>query len=372
MAIIRHEINCLNSACVTGSYYYWVRLTTTSYSGTCTWYLEVCSKTVASGTTVTLLDSTGNTHATVSFNETEVTVKRVQFSTPPTTDSYRLNISTDSSVYTVKIICLQDTGDSCTGSETQIELGDSMSTNSISAIPMTNPKYFTYNSANWDGTIAAYLETDLKSDNASGTCYLVLQQDDGNWANWADITSLSVTGTSISRMRSNNIFSSLISGRHCRVAIYSNNSSYNAFVYLAKLIFIQTNTITKLEETQFIMITGDSGSTGLQVPRTKYNSSDWAGSAVTYKYSHDATNASDASQLYNVTDSEPITSVITGANQQVSDNFNAPTDGDVLGVNVTDTTGAVCYGRLLAIISLGGINLTAVQHDNHIDLSWIG
>lgn len=352
MAIIRHEIIVHNShvyeSVQAASQ---VRLTPENYSGDCTWYLEASAEAYSGTFSIVLEDSDENIHATLDFTEATPTVKRVEFSTPPTADYYFIANTGSGVAYTARVVCLQDTGSSCSGSETQIELGNHEETTSTVAVALGNPKYFTFNSANWNGTVKAYFEVSTYV-RTGGTGTFYLEEDDGVWGNWtAKATLTRDAGTGL--VRSSDIFSSLTDGRHYRITYKTSNSSYKTSIFLAKLIFVQTGAVTKLEETVSIIHRYDNGDTGLQGRYlAKYLSADWTGSTVVFRYSHDALNAGDSSRLYNVTDSAYITSAITGANQQVSSEITAPDSGDILGVYVVATPGQVCYSRLLAYVAL--------------------
>lgn len=73
-----------------------------------------------------------------------------------------------------RIVVLQSTN-SLTNTETQIEIGSATtSATNTTTLPLQSPKYWSYNSANWDGTVTVYAEaTYQNTQTASTTIYTV-------------------------------------------------------------------------------------------------------------------------------------------------------------------------------------------------------
>jgi hypothetical protein len=353
MAIIRHETVLVNHEIRSAGNYaaVQVKLSPANYSGTCTWCIEATGTTGSGTTSFILKDLAGNTHATLDFTETSPTLKRAEFSTPPTADNYYAAVSGDGIIYNPKVVCLQDVGSSCSGSETQIEIGGYISTTSTIPVPLGEPKYFAYNSAEWDGTISAYFDVSGGIDSP-GVATFYLEEDDGSWGNWEAITN--VTLDSYGFVRGDDIFDSLTNGRHYRISIKTSDALYDAGNYLAKLVFVQSGTVTKMAETMTMLSNSDEVSNFGPVPTglVKYLSADWTDSNVSFKYAQDAITSGDGSKLYNVTDSADVTSVIYGPNQQITTTITTPDSGDILTPNVTNWDSGINHCLLLAYVAL--------------------
>lgn len=112
--------------------------------------------------------------------------------------------------------------------------------------------------------------------------------------------------------------------------------------------------ITKLEPQYLLLNTADSGSTGLQSYMTLYDANEWAGVTTTLKASHDATNASDATKLVDITaapDTDLTNGAVSGANQQIgASGITGLVDDSEIDVNVTNTTGVVNASRIIVVV----------------------
>ena len=240
MAIIRQEVNIIDVVLTTAAdSNAVVYLNPGVFNGSLTWFFEIVGKVTSGTATVTLHDSTDNVHATISVTETDYSLKRAEFSTSPTADTYHVNLSggTTPSILLARIVIIQNTeANSLSLTETQIEIGNDEGTLSITYVALANPKYWLYTSANWDSISNVYFEANLVSNNKSYTAFAELEVDDGSWANWVAVTGsiLSVYGLTKARVRSDAI--KLIAGRHYRVGIESDNSKGIASIYNAKII----------------------------------------------------------------------------------------------------------------------------------------
>jgi len=131
-------------------------------------------------------------------------------------------------------------------------------------------------------------------------------------------------------------------------AYIRSNTSWATENYTLMARLVGVTGLTKLDLQYLLLCMPDAGA-GLQAMYSKYVSSEWTGGTLAARYSHDASNAADSSKLYNVTDAADITNAtVTGANQQIGASpFDLPTSGDLMDVNVTNSTGAVSAARIL-------------------------
>jgi len=274
MAKIRQEIPIIESSLGASSAIpgdELVTLNTGSYNGTVTYAFEaVASYSTAGTVTLRRNDGSGTVDATLTWTSSETTAsrKRVAF-TPPggATEyySYRGTAIASANVRISRIIVIQDA--TITSTETQIEVGsdqDGITGTSGAPTVFTNPKYWLYTSANWNGTIAAYFEGTIRSVSTKITASLQLQVDDGSFGGWANVTNglvQSSTGV-FDLVRAGSAFT-LTNGRHYRVVAYTSSSKSAIQASGAKIIMVQTDSPTLLEAQYLLLSEGDIG-TGLQ------------------------------------------------------------------------------------------------------------
>lgn len=245
MAIIRQEINILDhiwaSDASTGER---VQLDTTKYSGTVTYYFETVGK-VASGTlTLTLRrEGTATDDATINITATSYTRQRVSFTPPAGQTVYVINGVNGTSPFltSARIIVFQNAATIST-TETQVEIGEyNDSTTSVSDVPMTNPKYWLYTAANWNGAIMFYFEAVIGGSNTKSGGTATLQADNTSYGGWANVTNTALgPTTSILPVRYRSAaFNIGVTGTHYRLVYKSGTSKSPATVYGAKIIIDQ-------------------------------------------------------------------------------------------------------------------------------------
>ena len=164
MAQIRQEINILDSV-LSGagvSCLERVQLDTTKYSGTVSFYLEVVAKASAARV-VTLFDAASNAITTATTDSSNVykIYRSAAFSVVSATTNYFVHVANDGTdllVKSARIVVIQS-GSTITDTETQIEIGNyNTGRTAEAATALTNPKYWKYTAANWDGTKTFYAE----------------------------------------------------------------------------------------------------------------------------------------------------------------------------------------------------------------------
>lgn len=394
MATIRHEIN-IQGESYTSSPADRISFNSDSYNGSLTYFFEAaCS--VSNGTgTITLQNNAGTvTYATLTFTETSTTIKRAACSTNPATGTLKTVLSKTGTTCTVsqsKLIVVQTTTGGITASESQIEMGrGTAGTTSTSLVLSTYPRYWRYDSSKWDGTVACYLEATL-GITTGGTATAQLQVDDGSFANWADVTNGVVTATAYGLVRAGSAFTP-INGRHYRLAYKTDNASYTAYCYNAKIVVVQTGTITKLEE-QYLVDEVGQWQTGQKTRGFKWVASDWSADNVVFHYAHSANSSASAqAKLVDIDNSNADISgaTATGAYCKIAAaGFTMPTDGHRVVQNVVAVQ--ICDARVIAYVTdadqaksatdtllvkltetaiATSIVLTATKDGAHIDLSW--
>jgi hypothetical protein len=179
-AQIRQEINILDnvltaatSNVATSSEI--INVDPTKYSGTSTFYFEVVVKGSTSFTnTITLRRSGGSaddcTLSGISLTTSYQLFRSSACTMPSTATDYVVRVSSSGSgstdVKAGRVIVLQNFADvstNATSTQTQIEIGsNTLATSSTLTTPLNSPKYWTYSSSKWDGSLGVYAEVTYK------------------------------------------------------------------------------------------------------------------------------------------------------------------------------------------------------------------
>lgn len=259
MAIqIRQEINIVNTAyqgvgvasnTVSKEL---IQLDTTQYNGTVTYYFEIVAKGDLTGAGVQVIslrrsDGTSEQAITVTDTSSTYTLYRSTSFTPPagqTTYYAQINagtLNTGAFFKSARIVIIQN-ATTLTNTETQIEIGNASNTTTTTDTALTNPKYWQYTSANWDGTLTAYFESTFLTGTSKSAATMTLQTSTGIAApSWSNVASSAVTttGTVATRVRSGAI--TLVAGNWYRAVMKAGNSKSGITVYNAKIIIDQVD-----------------------------------------------------------------------------------------------------------------------------------
>ena len=185
---LRQEINILDSYLVapastiaTSSEI--IRFDPTKYSGTVSYYLEIVASTSASfSNTVTLRrngNSTDDCTVTIPTNtNTAYTLIRSSACSLTSAQNYVLRISSNAGgttgVKAARLIILQSfagtANSAATSTQTQIEIGSATTTaTNTTTLPLQYPKYWTYDSTKWDGTLTFSVDVSFKNTQTSSS-----------------------------------------------------------------------------------------------------------------------------------------------------------------------------------------------------------
>ena len=344
-----------------------VQLDTTKYNNPSYYFEVVADSTVSISFAVILYHGafTEVTRCTIPLLTTSYKrVRSAAFTPPAGVDDYGIQIDATAgatkNVKTARIIII-DNPSTLAVMETQIEVGSNATSTSTSLAAIANPKYWLYTAANWNGTPQFFFEAVFKTTNSKATATVQLQQDDGSFANWTNVTNGSVTSTQanqIVRVRTSSAFTP-VTGRHYRVAVSTGNSKSAMSIYCAKIIVQQTNP-TLLEPQYLLLNTADAG-TGLQTYQTLIDLTEWSAVTNTYKHAIDSDNASNSAKLQDIDNgnADITSSTVTGSNQQISADLAANfTSGHQVDVNVTNSTGTVAASRILVGVTLASETIT--------------
>lgn len=121
-----------------------------------------------------------------------------------------------------------------------VDMGQQTTSNSITAVPLTYPKYWAYSSSNWDPIPTKFtFYGSLYISNTGGTGYVLLQKSN-DWTTWATVpgTTTSLTGTSTTDFSLDFVPEN---NYHYRVAIYCSSTMYSVTLYNAYIIINQNS-----------------------------------------------------------------------------------------------------------------------------------
>lgn len=205
MAKIRQEINIIDTPLT------WtantsgtasnakIQIDSTQYSGTVSAYLEVVTNdsadTLANAYIRTGTTTYGDCSITAGDGINYTRKRGNSFTLPLGTNEFVLYVISSGNtseigrtIKSARVILIQDSAP-LTSTETQIEIGNNESSNSTAVHALTSPKYWTYTSANWDGTCTFFAEATYSTSSTKGTATITLQEDDGSW-NFSDLVTI--------------------------------------------------------------------------------------------------------------------------------------------------------------------------------------
>jgi hypothetical protein len=208
-------------------------------------------------------------------------------------------------------------------------------------------------------TTHAYLTIALKGINIDTTPQVttVLQEDDGNFANWATLATIGNTMADsgvVTRTRSAT-FTPTATGRHYRLAGgISNSRSHSIAIYNAKIIADQSGIVNKLEPQYLLLNTKSTAVGGTLGYPTLWDSSEWTTYTSVFKHATDAIGAGASASLVDISNSNAgvTNSAITGANQVMGNGMTMPITGHKIDTWLQNAGTEVDASRILAQVVL--------------------
>jgi hypothetical protein len=336
MAKIRQEINILAGESVadglSGSAI--VRLDTTQYNGTVTYYFEIIAVTNSSSDCVVRLTRLGTTtdDATITVGTSVTTKTRLRSSafTPPSgATSYFIRLDSVTNTCTVnvaRIIVIQEFT-TLTNTETQIEIGNAETgLLNTTQTALTNPKYWLYTAANWDGTLSCFAEvTYTQASNMKNTT-IVLQEDNGSFASWTNKVTIVNAGTAATPTLVRASFTPT-DGRNYRITTASSSNMITHSVFNAKVVVDQNTTSTIVDQNTASPANPRVFSATLTEAGQSFTPSS-SGNLLTVKFSLDKANSptgNAVAKLYNHSGTYGTNGKPTGTALATSDNFDVST-----------------------------------------------
>lgn len=254
---VRQEINILTSAlsgATAANSNEIVQVDTTKYVNP-TFYFEAVISGAASNTgTVTLRrggTTTDDASLTGRTTGTLTLVRSSAFTPPAGQTEYVVRNNADGTrsqtIKAARIVVVDNiaTASAFDVSQTQVEVGDTGTSTSLTAAALAAPKYWKYDSTSWSATVSASFEAVVKSSSTKSTVTALLQRDDGSFASWT--TAATVTTTSITPTRLRATFTPT-SGRNYRVALLTDSTKSAVTLYGAKVVVDQAPASTSVDQ----------------------------------------------------------------------------------------------------------------------------
>lgn len=338
-----------------------IQLDLTQYSGTPTFYFEAVFNGAASNTGTIKLhgNSSGTDDASLSgATSSTYIVSRVAFT--PTSQIYVLKIVGDGvrtqTVHSARIIILQNEP-SITKTETQIEIGNQTGAlTNTSVADITNPKFWKYTAANWDGTKTFNVDV-VWTTSAKNTVTITLCRTSDNAVN----TTIVSAGSNSTGYTRNSASFTPVDGETYKIRALGSTTKSSYSIASAKIIVDQSNQ-AKLEPQYLLLNTGDAG-TGAQNMLTTYNASEWDAGSGTITTTHlmDSDNASNTAKIVTGAgaDTGSSSAAPAGTIQQESTAFTL-LNATNYDTNVTNSTGVVAASRLKFVYSFVAAAVTTL------------
>jgi len=359
---IRQEINLLVSTGISSGTLTLdgnVELDTTKYDSNTTYWFEAVYAGAASNTgTIKLHDIAAASNVASLTGATSGTyiISRVQFTPTAGAREYMVQLVGDGTrtqvVNAARIIILQSET-SITKTQTQIEIGsESTGLSNTTVADITTPKFWNYTAGNWDGTTTFFVEVVWRTSAKNTTTITLCRTSD----NAANVTVVNAGSNSTGYTRTRVSFTP-VNGETYKLRSLGSTTKSNYSIRQGKIIVVQTNTPTKISPQFLILDQLDSTVVVSNLARcfTTWNLGEWDAGAgtVTYYHAMDSDNAANSIKLRNVTDSDDVTSTVTGSGQQVSSALTVGAGELVTGKNydcwVIDSTGAIASSRILVL-----------------------
>jgi hypothetical protein len=302
--IIRHEINILTGTLVhtsTSSSTAASEIATIdkpNFSGSVTGFLEIVYTNTSTNTATVQIIGGGANQVTLAASQATFAVAQ---STPGTfSNSFgRIQVNQLASAGTVtiksaKFIVLQDTGsDPLTATQQQYEIGNRETAKVNTAVAaLTLPKYWKYNSANFDGTKTFYAEITWQYTGTGNGTVKLQTSSNLTTPSWSDVVTIVSAGTAASATTVRSTSFTPVDGNIYRIVTNNSSSMGSLSIYNAKIIVQQTDAteITKFEEQYLLANTALAAGTALQTFLTKWDSAEWDGVTNTYVHQVEASD----------------------------------------------------------------------------------
>ena len=260
MAQIRQEINIIDhlASSVAGSVSYpseRIYLDTSQYSGTVTYRFEVVAKNVNATINYrsdlwygpdTGVETNG---PTIPANTTSFTLFSTTFTPTNAPNTYKISLlgtenTADLQIKSARIVIIQN-ATTLTNTETQIEIGNyNLTRTAEAATALTNPKYWKYVAANWDGTKTFYAEAVYDSGSMDTITVALETSTDILAPSWSTaVTIVSAVETTVATRTRSAAFTP-VDGNWYRITSF-NGSMDNHDIYRAGVV-VRSNSIAAM------------------------------------------------------------------------------------------------------------------------------
>lgn len=264
--------------------------------------------------------------------------------------------------------------------ETPIRIAGNGTTTNTTAADCAAPNLWTYTASDWGGTVTAYFEAILNTNNASGQASAWLADTSNNVVTDSTVTSTTSTAQPVP-VRSSAI--TLVDGTTYKARMKTNNASYTTTVRTARVIIVQTvdaiPTVSYVDLTQGNVTSTSTSGTSTAKP-IYYDAEEFVGVTVTPEL-EGTLKTSDSGQTATLTlESGTVGSVGTSStdNVIVTDTSMTLTDNTeyTAYVKTSDAgaTSTLSSARVVYVITetSGGGAVTVLTNNARLPLLGVG
>jgi hypothetical protein len=224
-----------------------VYLDTSDYNGASYYFEAILQNSHASSQTFRVVNSNLDTEATITVPGSTTTWTRYRVALTPDNDYPLKSVwsgATEISTKNARIIILQDAAD-ITDTQTQIEVGAYEIFGAVASAetyyPLTEPKYWKYESAKWDPTPTFTLGFTAVNENDMDFSRVALQESsDAAFTSPSTVTNSVVSFDSETVAYYESSTFTATNGYYYRLAYTNDNTMYGGTIYNAKIIATQT------------------------------------------------------------------------------------------------------------------------------------
>jgi hypothetical protein len=262
-------------------------------------------------------------------------------------------------VKAARLIVVQDTtGAALTSTQSQFEIGNRETAVTVTTAStlqkLSAPKYWRYDSANFDGTCTFYGEVSYLVSSTTGSKTIVIQEatsaePSATWSTVATMLSAGTGNTVAERLRSTAF--TPVNGRFYRLAWTNSSTMTTVSIFNAKIIVDQTGSDITLTEDHYLLAnTTLAAGTALQSFLTKWDSAEWSGVTNSYYHQVDAgDNNTSVVELDGITSGSAVTNSPVSSPDNYKQSTSALTmpSSQNIDVKATTNSGSVFGSRII-------------------------
>jgi hypothetical protein len=278
----------------------------------------------------------------------------VSFTPPAGLTEYVIHVTgSGTTVASARIRIVQNQA-SLVATESQVEIGTFQTTAATSNTTPTQPKYFRFTAANWDGLLTCYFDVCFKNGSTSTSTAVVLQVENGS-GGWTDVVTATLANT-LTATRVRTATFTPVDGRLYRTVHRNSSTMVAATLINAKIVIQQTynpDTSAYVSKTESHFLAGFYAGSALSDLGAYYDPTDWSDVTTSFIHAVDATATTSASRQLTLAGSTLTGSLVTDpAMHTISGIVSVPATAGLLAPTGTLTSGTIFAQRLIAVAIL--------------------